>query len=75
MTWAAMYGYTVEKVSGNAYVRYHLTGKRGAVYSLYRTERQPHLMFVVNSHGRVCSLHGAGWFSDRRGVLEPADVR
>lgn len=75
-------GYTVSVPERDArvachstsHVGYFLTGKRGAVYGLLRTVRDPHLMFAVNSRGNVCTLKGNGWFTDRDGVLRIAQV-
>ena len=72
-------GYAVERVN-NGGVGFHfrevksfayfLTGKKGATYGLFRYDRAPHLMFVINARtGKVCALKGNSTFTDEGGVL------
>ncbi len=72
METAEIFGYSVENKHNDApgALAYILTGKRGATYGLMRTQKHPHLMFVVRgSNGTVCALQGNGWFTDADGFL------
>ncbi len=70
---AEVLGYDVETTgeTGSGKIGYYLTGKRGAVYALFRSVNAPASMFVVNSRGNVTALKGYGWFTDRDGELRP----
>jgi hypothetical protein len=68
-------GYTVEKVGdGSGGCAYHLTGRRGASYSLFRNVNKPHLLFAVNGRGAPCRVRGSEWFSDESGALRPVKL-
>ena len=66
--------YTVEELTGEeshcGEFRYKVTGPR-AVYFLMRTEKDPHLMFVLNKNMKTTKIDGSGWWSDKSGHLRP----
>lgn len=72
-------GYTIEKVEEDPTKKLKLAylahGKRGATYYFYRTITFPHVLFVCNSKGKVCTLISAKNFTDKNGVLEPVYTR
>lgn len=59
-------GYRVEKTAFG----YRLHGKR-AVYSLRRTEPDPHTLFALNGNRNVTAIKGHWWFGDGSGELRP----
>jgi hypothetical protein len=69
-------GFTVERVEDARDLEpaYILSGPRGARYGLIRQlGSQSTTMFVENLRGGGrASPKGVAWFTDRRGVLEPA---
>ena len=62
-------GYTVED-TGETQMPYTLTGKRGAVYGLWRTltgDGKPDYtvpMYITRSNGNMASFYGNGWVTD-----------
>jgi hypothetical protein len=68
----SIFGYTVKNLHNNiaGETAYKLTGKRGAVYSLIRHQKQPDKMYVVSSNMTICSIKGNYTFSDKKGYLE-----
>ena len=50
---------------------YTLEGKRGAVYGLFRNQKDKSFLFPISVRGQLPNNLRGRWFTDRNGTVEP----